>query len=197
MDLFYTYIESISSSNNSYIFILFFIFIFFYSFFSIPGLLIIVSFTGYIFGTLYGYLISIFAITFGSLNFYLFSKIILKKYFFHFYDKYSNKFSKYISKSSFEYLILFRLIFGLPLMVQNFCLSLINISVLKFFLSTLMGLTPYVVAASIVGNKFKNLQSIKSINISDILTYDLIILIVLIFLILIFRIFYKKIKKPS
>tara|TARA_Y100001970_G_scaffold240167_1_gene302677 strand:+ start:722 stop:1315 length:594 start_codon:yes stop_codon:yes gene_type:complete len=197
MDLFYTYIDFIVSSNNSYIFILFFLFIFFYSFFSIPGLLIIVSFTGYIFGTLNAYFISIFAITLGSLNFFLFSKTILKKYFFNFYDKYSNKFGNYISKSSFEYLILFRLIFGLPLIVQNFCLSLLNISILKFFLSTLIGLTPYIVAASIVGNKFKNLQSLRKINISDILTYDLILLIVIIISMLIFRIFYKKIKKPS
>ena len=181
------------SENSFFIAILiYFLFLFFYSFISFPGLVIFVAISGYLFGIYYSYLISIIAITSGSLVFFLFSKLFFKKFFLHYYQKYSKNINKYISKSTTEYIIIFRMIPGLPLILQNLILSILNISILKFFFATFIGFTPIIFMTVFIGNKIRDIQFIKQLSMSDIFTRDLVFVIFLLIFLLILRIKYKR-----
>ena len=122
--------------------------------------------------------------------------IILSKYFFinyfnNYLSKYTDKLNKIIKKSSYEYLILIRLIFGIPLFVQNLFISTLEISKFKFIVSSLIGFSPYFLIFSFVGDKISNLLEIKSLSIKNIFSIEIIVILIILVLILIFRIFYK------
>ena len=102
---------------------------------------------------------------FGSLFFIILSKYFFINYFNNYLLKYTDKLNKIIKKSSYEYLILIRLIFGIPLFVQNLFISTLEISKFKFILSSLIGFTPYFLIFSYVGDKISNLIEIKSFSI--------------------------------
>jgi len=99
--------------------ILYFLFSFLFFTFSLPGSLIIILASSFFFGFITGFIINITTIVLGSLCFFLFFKNLFKKYFNKQIEKFSDKLNKIIKKSSFEYLVLLRLIFGVPLFVQN------------------------------------------------------------------------------
>ena len=178
---------------NFYYSLLFYsVFIFFYSTLSLPGLLIFIVFAGYVFGLIWGFLICIISATLGSFFFFLISKYILSKFFSKIYSKYANKIDLYIKNSKLEYLIIFRIIPGSPLILQNFLLSTLKISKYKFILSTLIGFSPIMFFSVYLGNKIKNLKIIANISSSDIFTWDLIFTILVFTIILIIMIFLKK-----
>ena len=124
MNEFFVFLDFLNiyiDTNYNFSILIFFVFLLVYNTFSIPGNLIFVVSAGYFFGIYIGYIISILSIVLGSLIFFTVSKLFLKKLFTNIYDKYSSKINKYISNSSIEYLILFRMIPGPPLMMQNVC----------------------------------------------------------------------------
>tara|TARA_B110000438_G_scaffold285204_1_gene315027 strand:+ start:464 stop:1060 length:597 start_codon:yes stop_codon:yes gene_type:complete len=170
---------------------LFFIFLTVYNALSVPGSIIFMASTGYFLGIYIGFLISLLSIVLGSLIFFLVSKFFLKKIFPKIYFKYSNKITKYISNSSFEYLIIFRMIPGPPLMLQNFCLSVLNINIYKFILSSIIGFSPIVFITTYFGNKLNSVEKLKEIKISQILSLDFLIFLALLFILLLLRIIYK------
>ena len=181
------------SQDNHYISILFFfLFLLFYSIFSFPGILIFSSISGYLFGIYYGFIISILSVSFGSLAFFFLSKIFFKYFFIKYYEKYAQNINKYISNSTLEYLIIFRLVPALPLMAQNIILSLLDITIFKFLLASFIGFTPIQLTAVIIGNKIKNIQLIKEISGQDIFTLDIVLVISVFILLLILRIKLRK-----
>ena len=195
MEFFFSLIQDILSytQDNYFISILvFFLFLLCYSVFSLPGLLIFTSMSGYLFGIYHGFIISILSITFGSLVFFILSKIFFKYFFIDYYEKYAQNINKYISNSTVEYLIIFRLLPGLPLMVQNTILSLLDISISKFLLATFFGFTPIMLISVFIGNKIKNIQPIKEIFSQDIFTWDFVMIIFVLILLLILKIKFKK-----
>ena len=149
-------------------------------------------FSGFLFGTYVGYLISILTISLGSFNFFLISKFVFYNFFPSIYKKYSSKIDSYIKNSKFEYLVIIRMIPGPPLMLQNFFLSLVNVSKLNFLFSTLLGLTPIIFITSFFGSKLKTITDIKSFNMNDVLTIDFFILILIIILLIFVKIYFKK-----
>ena len=172
--------------------ILFFIFLLFYNTFSIPGNIIFIAASGYFFGIYLGYLISIFSLVFGSLIFFSFFHFVVKKLFPITIDKYIENLQNYISNSSIEYLILFRMIPGPPLFLQNLLLSFLKISKINFVISSFVGFTPLVFIVVFIGNNLKNIDKIKNISINDIFTFKFLIFIFLLVVFLLIRIFYKK-----
>ena len=195
MKFFFSLLENmlLYTQDNYFISIFFFfLFLLFYSIISFPGLLIFTSISGYLFGIYYGFIISILSATLGSLVFFFLSKIFFKYFFIQYYEKYAQNINKYISHSTVEYLIIFRLIPGLPLMVQNIILSLLDISIFKFFIVTFIGFTPVFFISVFIGNKIKNFQLIKGISSQDFFTWDFIFIISLLVLILVLRIKLKK-----
>ena len=144
MDFFYIFLDFIKiniENNFIFTFLLFFVFLLFYNAFSIPGNLVFIASSGYFFGIYLGFILSISSLVLGSLFFFIFSKFFLKKIFPNIYLKYSNSVSHYISNSSTEYLIIFRIIPGTPLMIQNLCLSLLDIKKTTFILTSLVGIS--------------------------------------------------------
>ena len=175
-------------------FFLFFVFILLYSTISLPGLLIVFVFAGYLFGLFFGFLACIFGVTFGSMVFFTISKYILSKYFKKFYSYYVDKVNIYLKNSTLEYLLIFRMIPGPPLMIQNLLLSILNISYFKFFFATVIGMSPLTFFAVLLGNKLNNLQEVTEFKTSNVLTWDLFLVIIVAIFLLIFRIIYKKTK---
>tara|TARA_Y100000766_G_scaffold151006_1_gene129775 strand:- start:45 stop:434 length:390 start_codon:yes stop_codon:yes gene_type:complete len=119
------------------------------------------------------------------------SKYFFLNYFNYYLSKYIDKLNKIIKKSSYEYLILIRLIFGIPLIVQNLFISTLEISKVKFIISSIIGFTPYFLIFSYVGDKISDLLEIKSFSIKNIFSIEIIIILIILALILIFRIYYK------
>jgi len=171
--------------------ILYFLFSFLFFTFSLPGSLIIILASSFFFGFITGFIINITTIVLGSLCFFLFFKNLFKKYFNKQIEKFSDKLNKIIKKSSFEYLVLLRLIFGVPLFVQNLFLSTLNISKTKFIISSFIGFTPYFLLFSFIGNQFSDLIEIKEFQLSNILSFELILIFLLLIIFLLLRIFFK------
>ena len=173
------------------IFIYFFLLTIFFTL-SLPGTTIVLLSSGFFFGFILGFLINIFSITIGSFLFIIFSKTIFIKMFKGNYRKYSSKISNIIENSSFEYLILLRLVIGPPLLIQNLCLSLINVSKVYIVLSTFIGFIPIILFLSYLGNYFNNLLELTKIKFSNLLSYEIIVILLLFIFLLILRIYFKK-----
>ena len=173
-------------------FCLFFIISTLYFTFSLPGGIIILLSSGFFFGFIGGFFLNIISICFGSLIFIIFSKTLIKGLFEKYYVLFSDKLSTYIKSSSYEYLILIRLIIGPPLLFQNICISLLNISKTKILITSFIGFTPSMLLFSYLGSHFSNIIELKAFTIADIFTSEIIIIFVLIISILFFRIFIKK-----
>ena len=171
--------------------ILYFLFSFLFFTFSLPGSLIIILASSFFFGFITGFIINITTIVLGSLCFFLFFKNIFKKYFNKQIEKFSDKLNKIIKKSSFEYLVLLRLVIGVPLFVQNLFLSTLNISKSKFLISSFIGFTPYFLLFSFIGSQFSDLIKIKEFQLSNILSFELILIFLLLIIFLLLRIFFK------
>ena len=173
-------------------FCLFFIISTLYFTFSLPGGIIIFLSAGFFFGFIGGFFLNIISICLGSLIFIIFSKTLIKVLFKKYYVKFSDKLSKYIKSSSYEYLILIRLIIGPPLLFQNISISLLNISKTKILITSFIGFTPLMLLFSYLGSHVSNIIELKAFTIADIFTSEIIFIFVLIISILFFRIFIKK-----
>ena len=185
------YIQILVFDNYLLALISYFIFCLLFFFLSLPGGIIVTLSSGFFFGFYIGFLINIISITIGSLFFIILSKYFFVNYFNNYLLKYTDKLNKIIKKSSYEYLILIRLIFGIPLFVQNLFISTLEISKFKFIVSSLIGFSPYFLIFSFVGDKISNLLEIKSFSIKNIFSIEIIVILIILVLILIFIIFYK------
>ena len=185
-------LNELVSAYYVYSFCLFFIFSTLYFTFSLPGGMIILLSSGFFFGFIEGFFLNIISICLGSLIFIIFSKTLLRGLFEKYYVRFSDRLSKYINNSSYEYLILIRLIIGPPLLFQNICISLLNISKTKILITSLIGFAPLMLLFSYLGSHVSNIIELKAFTIADIFTSEIIIIFVLIISILFFRIFIKK-----
>ncbi len=188
---FFLQFDLIIKNNFEMSLILYFLFSLIFFTFSLPGGIIIILASSFFFGFFIGFLINIISMVLGSLCFYLFFKTIFKKYFNNQIEKFTKRLNNIIKKSTLEYLILLRLIFGVPLFVQNLFLSTLKISVIKFIISSFIGFTPYFIIYSYVGHQFSDLIEVKEFQLSNILSFELILIILLLIIFLLFRIFFK------
>jgi len=190
----FLYINFINQNleNNYLIFILFYFFslIVFFSF-SLPGGPILLITSGFFFGFYVGFFINIFSILIGSYFFVFFASSFFKIFFETLYVKFSNKLNKLIKHSSYEYLIIFRLIQGNPLFIQNLCLSFLNISKTKFIISSFVGFSPAIIIFTYFGSKLLQIYEIKNITYNDIFSKKFIFILIIFILLLIFRIIYN------
>ena len=190
----FLYINFINQNleNNYLIFILFYFFslIVFFSF-SLPGGPILLITSGFFFGFYVGFFINIFSILIGSYFFVFFASSFFKIIFETLYVKFSNKLNKLIKHSSYEYLIIFRLIQGNPLFIQNLCLSFLNISKTKFIISSFVGFSPAIIIFTYFGSKLLQIYEIKNITYNDIFSKKFIFILIIFILLLIFRIIYN------
>ena len=195
MDIFLKYLDFITYYvDNNFLLsaFLFFIFLVIYNSFSLPGNLFFFLSSGFFFNIYIGFLINILSIVIGSLIFFIYSKFFFKFFLSKFYNKYSNKITKIIKNSSYEYLILLRLISLFPLMVQNICLSILNISKTKFIITTFIGFMPIMFLAAFIGNEISNFVELKNFKMKDLFSSNFLLIFLLLISIIILRIFFKK-----
>jgi uncharacterized membrane protein YdjX (TVP38/TMEM64 family) len=179
--------------NNYFIFLLFlFIFMLVYNSFSLPGNIILMASTGYFFGLIIGYIISILTLTLGSLIFFMFFSNVIKNYFPENHSRYLQKINNYTNKNSLEYILILRIIPGTPLFLQNLFLASLKIKKSIFFFMSLIGFTPIVFLVVFFGKQLNNLAKFSSFKLADILSVEYFIFLILVFLILFIRIIFKK-----
>ena len=175
-----------------YSFILyFFITLIFFSF-SLPGGLLVCLASGFFFGFIPGYIINVFSASLGSLISIFLFKTILKRLFNKYYLKYSEKFTGYLKNSSYEYLILFRLIFGIPLVVQNIGISMLKVSNTTIFISSFIGFSPIMLIFSYSGIYVSDIIYLNELTLSKIFSLEIILILLILITLMIFKIYYKK-----
>ena len=180
------------NNNYYYSFLLYFIISICFFTLSLPGGIIILISSGFFFGFLEGFIINILSISFGSLIFIIFSKTILSKLFEKYYNKFSDKLTDFVKNSSYEYLILLRLVIGPPLIFQNICISLLNISKTKILISSVIGFTPITLLFSYFGSYASNLIELKAFTFFSIFSPEILITIGLFIFLIVLRIYFKK-----
>ena len=185
-------IQNFIDNYYIYSFFMYLIFSIIFFTFSSPGGLIILLISGFFFGFIPGFLINIISITTGSFLFIIFSESLFKKIFNNYYQKYSNKLNSFIKNSSYEYLILLRLIIGPPLILQNIGISFLNISNKKILITSFIGFSPQMFLFSYVGSYASNIMEFKDFKLSGILSFPFLFILVIIILLIILRIFLKK-----
>ena len=183
------YTQLLIEENYTLALMIYFLFCISFFFLSLPGGLIVTLSSGFFFGFYIGFLINIISITIGSLFFTVLSKYYFINYFNKYLSKYTDKLNKIIKKSSYEYLIFIRLIFGIPLIVQNLFISTLEISKLKFIISSIIGFTPYFLIFSYAGDRISNLLEIKYFSIKNFFSIEIILVLIIFAVIIIFRIF--------
>ena len=187
-----TYVNSFIELYFFYTFIIYFILSTIFFTLSLPGGPIILIRSGFFFGFILGFIINILSVTLGCFIFIVFSKTLLSKLFNKIYYKFSQKLSKFVDNSSYEYLILVRLIIGIPLAVQNICISMLNISKVKIFFTTFVGFTPLMLLFAYFGSYVSDILQLKSIGLKQIFSLEIFFIFASIVFLILLRIFLRK-----
>ena len=197
----FIYLEIIQNYISNNFLFSFFIFTLSYCFlivcnFPIASLLSLIG--GFLYGTWLGGMGIIIGGTAGSLIVFLVAKL-----FFHDYvaKKLLHKYSfihKYFQQNELELMFLIRLIPGIPFFAQNLILAGLGVNSLKFFLTTLIGLSPWAIIFASIG---KGLEEIfikdQDLSFSLIAKPEYLIPISLIISLVIFILLFKKKIKNS
>ena len=77
-------------------------------------------------------------------------------------------------------------------MVQNICLSILNISKKKFIITTFIGFIPIMFLAAFFGNEISNFVELKNFKMKDLFSSNFLLIFLLLISIIILRIFFKK-----
>ena len=197
----FIYLEIIQNYISNNFLFSFFIFTLSYCFlivcnFPIASLLSLIG--GFLYGTWLGGMGIIIGGTVGSLIVFLVAKL-----FFHDYvaKKLLHKYlfiHKYFQQNELELMFLIRLIPGIPFFAQNLILAGLGVNSLKFFLTTLVGLSPWAIIFASIG---KGLEEIfikdQDLSFSLIAKPEYLIPISLIISMVIFILLFKKKIKNS
>jgi uncharacterized membrane protein YdjX (TVP38/TMEM64 family) len=192
----FIYLEIIQNYISNNFLFSFFIFTLSYCFlivcnFPIASLLSLIG--GFLYGTWLGGMGIIIGGTAGSLIVFLVAKL-----FFHDYvaKKLLHKYlfiHKYFQQNELELMFLIRLIPGIPFFAQNLILAGLGVNSLKFFLTTLIGLSPWAIIFASIG---KGLEEIfikdQDLSFSLIAKPEYLIPISLIISMVIFILLFKK-----
>ena len=160
----FIYLEIIQDYIFNNYFISFLLFTFFYCFLIIcnfPAASLLSLIGGFLYGTWIGGIGIIIGGTIGA-----FIVFLVAKSFFHDYisKKLLNKYrfiNNYFQKNELELMLLIRLIPGIPFFAQNLILAGLGAERLKFFFTTLLGLSPWAIIFASIG------QGLEDIFIKD------------------------------
>ena len=108
---------------------------------------------GFLFGKIYGTLISVFGFTLGCTLLYLFANQYFKSFILDNLSKRISKFKDIFNKNEFLYFMIFRFAGGggTPFAIQNLLPVIFNMKVKNYFFSTLIGLFPMVFILCAIG----------------------------------------------
>ena len=155
---------------------------------------------GFILGKWLGLIIVVLGLSIGATFLYIFGNFFLKDFV---REKFLNKFENLeqkFKKSEFFYLLIYRIVGGIPWQLSCILPTLFNVKIVNFFFATLIGIIPQVFLVASIGNGLEIVinQNLKPPGIIDILSSPNIYLPLGIFLVLIIitiilrKLFYKK-----
>ena len=155
---------------------------------------------GFILGKWLGVTIVVLGLSIGATFLYIFGNFFLKDFV---REKFLNKFvnlENKFKKSEFFYLLIYRMVGGIPWQLSCILPTLFNVKVVNFFFATLIGIIPQVFLVVSIGNGLEIVinQNLEPPGIIDIISTPSIYLPLGIFLILIIitifsrKLFYKK-----
>mgnify|MGYP001407319219 FL=1 len=109
---------------------------------------------GFLFGKLYGTIISVFGFTLGCTFLYIFANQYFKDLILEKLSKRISKFKETFNKNEFFYFMIFRFAGGggTPFAIQNLLPVLFNMKVKNYFFSTFIGLFPMVFILCAIGS---------------------------------------------
>ena len=110
--------------------------------------------SGFLFGKVFGTLISVFGFTIGCTVLYIFANQYFKDLILEKLSKKITKFKEIFNKNEFFYFMIFRFAGGggTPFAIQNLLPVLFNMKVKNYFFSTLIGLFPMVFILNAIGS---------------------------------------------
>ena len=151
---------------------------------------------GFIFGKWLGTFILVISLSIGATISYFFGnyffKEIIKE---HFLTRFNNLEKKF-KKSEFIYLLIYRIVGGLPFVIANILPCLFNVKIKNFFFSTLIGLMPASFLIVSIGSGLEQIidQNLVAPEIKDIIySPDIYIPIIFFVLLVLTTYFLKKI----
>ena len=154
---------------------------------------------GFVFGKWIGTIIVIFGLSIGATFLYIFANYFLKDLIKEkFLDRFNNLENKF-KKSEFIYLLIFRMVGGIPWILQSLLPTLFNVKIKNYFFGTLIGIIPGTFLIVSIGSGLEKIidQNIQTPSVKDIIFSPDIYMPVIAFLGLIFitivlrKIFYK------
>ena len=157
--------------NNHYLLVVFLstiLFILIISFMSpITPFVIII---GYYFSFFDALAISFLSQIIGSIIIYSYSNRYFKTYFNKLYsDKFNHLKSKFES-NSISFLVILRVVGGIPFALQTIIVSIFGMELKKFILATAIGVIPYIYIFTSIGGAMNSLINTSSLNINILLT---------------------------
>ena len=142
-----------------------------------------------------GTLLVVLGLSVGATFIYLFGNYFLKELI---REKFLNKFQnleKKFKKSEFMYLLLFRIVGGVPWQLQCLLPTLFDVKLKNYFFSTLFGIVPGVFVIASIGNGLEKVidQNLKAPGITDIIfSPDIYLPIIAFFGLILLSIFLRK-----
>tara|TARA_B110000858_G_scaffold65926_1_gene76440 strand:+ start:2238 stop:2933 length:696 start_codon:yes stop_codon:yes gene_type:complete len=149
--------------------------------------------TGYYFGIIYGFSTIYFAQIIGCSILYFFCGSLFKIE--NFINKIKNnrykKIFNNLENDSFYYLVLIRVIGGIPFSLQSIIGSLSGMKYFSFLLATLIGIIPWLYIYINVGVTLKNVININNIKLKDIIDYNTLLALMLMIIVFLLPLFIK------
>ena len=152
-------------------------------------------FAGFIFGKWFGFIFAVIGMTIGATLLYIFANYFLKQMirdkFLNRYKKLENKFKK----SEFVYLLIFRLVGGVPFQIQNVLPCIFNVKKNNFFWSTFLGIMPSLFIIVSIGSGLEKIidQNLEAPTLIDLIASPSIYIpLIAFFSLLVITIFFRK-----
>ena len=152
---------------------------------------------GFLFGKIYGTLISVFGFTIGCTILYIFANQYFRDIILEKLSKKISKFKEIFNKNEFFYFMIFRFAGGggTPFAIQNLLPVFFNMKIKNYFFSTLIGLFPMVFILSAIGSGIEKIieNNVEPSFLTMIQNKDILFPILGFFTILIFSFILRKI----
>ncbi len=181
----------------------FFLFTVFFFLFSIFWILLLGFATplalvaGFLFGKIFGTLLSVFGFTIGCTFLYIIANQYFKNYILEKLPKKLSKFKEIFNKNEFFYFMIFRFAGGggTPFAIQNLLPVLFNMKVKNYLFSTLIGLFPMVFILCAIGSGIEKIieDNIEPSFFTMIQNKEILLPLIGFFIILIISFFLRKI----
>ena len=152
-------------------------------------------FSGFIFGKWIGTFVLIIGLSIGATLLYTFANYFLKEIIKDkFLSKYQNLEVKF-KKSEFIYLLIYRLVGGIPFAISNVLPCIFNVKKTNFFCATFIGIIPSLFLICSIGNGLEKIidQNLEAPSIVDLISSpDIYIPLIAFFCLIVITIFLRR-----